>query len=202
MPDGEKSVKLTKEIPLTVEKVQVFNDDKFRDIRMPKAPFNWLLWLILLLAVMLIVGSIIYANRAKLAAGKWSRSAQITDNRPADEIALSQIDALISSGIWEKQQYKVFYLSMSDILREYILRMFSIDVSADTSAELLRRLKSLPQFAPLLTAMRTLLASGDLVKFARAVPSLQIRDRDIVLLRELIKQTAPKTTPQEQEKTL
>lgn len=199
---GAEPVQVTKEVPLKVEKVSVFKDNEFRDIRAPKAPFNWLLWLLLILAAALIVGAVVYANRARLAAKKLAGAREITDNRPANVIALSKIDALVSSGLWENRQYKVFYLSLSDIFREYLWRMFGIDVSADTSTELLRRLKTLPQFAPLLTALRSVLASGDLVKFARVIPTIQVRNRDITVLREIIKQTAPKPEPQPQEKTL
>lgn len=201
---GQNPVKINKDVLLDVEKVQVFKDNDFRDIRGPKAPFNWLLWFLLFLTALLIIGAVIYANRARMAARRIANLQEPVDNRPANEIALSKIDALVNSGLWEKQQYKLFYLTMSDILREYLWRMFGIDVSADTSTELLRRLKMLPQFAPLLTALRSLLASGDLVKFARVIPTIQIRNRDIVLLREMIKQTAPKPAPepQSQEKTV
>lgn len=197
----KKPVKLVKSVPLKVEKVAVFKDSKFRDIRTGKKPINWGLWLFLLLVTALIIGSVIYANRAKLAAKKIADTG-VPDNRPPNIIALSQIDALVKSGLWERHQYKLFYLTMSDIFREYLWRMFGLDVSADTSAELLRRLKPLPQFAPLLNELRNLLNSGDLVKFARFVPSEQIRNKDILLLVNMIKKTTPAPTTQTQEKPL
>ena len=114
------------------------------------------------------------------------------DTRPGNVIALSKIDALLDSGLWENQQYKLFYITLSDILREYLWRQFHIDASADTSAELLRRVKAMPQMAPLMYQLREFLSSGDLVKFAKAVPSEQIRDKDVKILREIIVETAPK----------
>ena len=107
-------------------------------------------------------------------------------------IALSKIDALLNSGLWEKEEYKLFYISLSDILREYLWRQFKIDASADTSAELLRRVKNMPQMAPFLYQLRDFLSSGDLVKFAKAVPNEQIRNKDIQILREIIVETSPK----------
>lgn len=202
LDNGDKTPeKLVKEIPLNVEKVQTFKDNKFRDIRTRKAPINWGLWLFLLLLAALIIGAVIYANRAKIAAKKLADTAFV-DNRPANVIALSKIDALVKSGLWEKHEYKVFYLTMSDILREYLWRMFRLDVSADTSAELLRRLKQLPQFTPLLNDMRNFLNSGDLVKFAKFEPSEQIRNKDILLLVNIIKKTTPPPADPNKEKPL
>jgi hypothetical protein len=57
----------------------------------------------------------------------------------------------------------------------------------------------MPQFTPLLNDLRNLLGSGDLVKFARFVPTVQIRNKDIELLRTLIKQTTPAAPQQEQK---
>ena len=110
---------------------------------------------------------------------------------------------MLDSGLWENQQYKLFYITLSDILREYLWRQFHIDASADTTAELLRRVKNMPQMSSLMYQLRDFLSSGDLVKFAKAIPSEQIRDKDVKLLREIIVETAPKeltARPQEEEK--
>lgn len=48
------------------------------------------------------------------------------------------------------------------------------------------------QMAPFMYQLRDFLSSGDLVKFAKAVPSEQIRDKDVKILREIIIETAPK----------
>ena len=117
------------------------------------------------------------------------------DNRPAHVIALAKIDALVDSGLWENKQYKVFYITLSDILREYLQRAFGLDVSADTSAELLRRIKTVQPLVPLSQALRSFLSSGDLVKFAKVVPSEQTRNQDVTALREIITQTTPKPVP-------
>ena len=45
---------------------------------------------------------------------------------------------------------------------------------------------------PLMSQLRDFLSSGDLVKFAKAVPSEQIRNKDVQLLRQIIMETAPK----------
>ncbi len=182
------------EIPLTVTPVQLFKDNEFKEIRPPHRPFDWALWLCILLALVALVCLIIWwVRRIKRDNALLNTSI---DNRPAHVIALSQIDALIDSGLWERKQYKVFYITLTDILRNYLERGFGLDVSADTSAELLRHLKAQPNLSAFIQQLRTFLSSGDLVKFAKAVPTEQTRNQDITILRQFIEKTAPKPAPQ------
>ena len=141
----------------------------------------------------------LYAWYKKLHEKQLSVSHAPEDPRPGNEIALSQIDALLDSGLWENAQYKVFYNTLTDILREYLWRQLKIDASADTSAEILARIKTMPKLAPLRAQLRQFLSSGDLVKFAKAVPSLETRNSDIQLLREIIVETSPKELAPAQE---
>ena len=196
--NGEQVAELTREVPLAVQRVEHFPDNVFREIREPKKIFDWMFWVLLFLVAVLVIAAIVYANRSHIGAKKVLHASAPVDNRPPDVIALSKIDALLNSGLWENHRYKLFYITLSDILREYLLRMFRTDVSADTSTELLRRVKGLPPFVPLVSALRDFLNSGDLVKFAQVVPPEEVRNKDIVILRNIIKQTAPKPQPQAQ----
>ena len=182
------------EVPLTVEPVQLFKDNKLREIRPPHRAFDWVLWLCILLALIALVCLIIlWVRRIQEDAARLQTQP---DNRPAHIIALNQIDALVDSGLWEDKQYKLFYITLTDILRNYLQRALGLDVSADTSAELLRHLKTLPDLTAFVQDLRLFLSSGDLVKFAKAVPDEPTRNRDITLLRQFIKQTAPAPTAQ------
>lgn len=184
---------VTMEHPLTVKPVQVFKDKEFKEIRPPKRPFNWALCLCMLLAITALVCLLIWwLRRLKQDATLLSATQ---DKRPPHVIALSQLDALVDSGLWEKKQYKLFYITLSDILRTYLQRAFGLDVSADTSAELLRRIKTNKQLNSFVQDLRSFLASGDLVKFAKAQPSETTRNQDITCLRQFITQTAPKPEP-------
>lgn len=175
---------------IDVTPAQTFPDKNLREIRSPHIPSSWLAWLL----AALLLGALIYVWRywyKRLHEGPRALVQQ-QDTRPGHVIALSKIDALLDSGLWENQQYKLFYITLSDIFREYLWRQFGVDASADTTAELLRRVKNMPQMKPLLYQLREFLSSGDLVKFAKAVPTGEIRDRDVTLLREIITETAPK----------
>ncbi len=178
---------------LTVNPVKLFDDNELREIRPPHKIFNWALWLCILLALFAAICLVIFWVR-RIKKGNTYRLSNPPDNRPAHVIALAQLDALIDSGLWENKQYKVFYMTLCDILRTYLYRRFGLDVSADTSAELLRHIKTTASLLPFSQDIRIFLSSSDLVKFAKAVPTQQTRNRDITLLRNLIEQTTPQPT--------
>lgn len=181
-------------VPVTVTPVKLFNDQELKEIRPPHKLFDWALWLCILLALFALVCLLIWWVR-RMKREQNTLLSTPKDNRPAHIIALSQLDALVDSGLWENKQYKVFYITLTDILRTYLQRAFGLDVSADTSAELLRRIKTQTQLASFVQSLRAFLASGDLVKFAKAEPTEQTRNQDILVLREFITQTAPKPKP-------
>ncbi len=191
---GQPNVTVPVEVPLTIAPVKLFDDNELKEIRPPHRPFDWALGLCIMLALFALTCLLIWWLRRLKKDHALLQNPP--DNRPAHVIALSQIDALLDSGLWEHKQYKVFYITLTDILRSYLQRGFGLDVSADTSAELLRHLKAHPRLHTFTQQLRTFLASGDLVKFAKAVPAETTRNRDITILRELIEKTAPKPTPQ------
>lgn len=184
--------------PLTVQPVQYFKEKTLRDIRPPYIPSNRLIWLLCALVLVLIV----------YFARRWWRDMreerillrQEQDTRPADIIALSKIQILLQSGLWEKAEYKLFYSELDNILREYFWRRFGLDVSSDTSAELLRRARAVAELHTLMTALKEYVQSSDLVKFARLIPSADLMRRDVYDVQTLVKQTAPRPVETKEEK--
>ena len=198
--DGKEISVPAEPLEIDITPVKVFNDTKWREIRSPRVPASWG-WLILLL---LLIGGIAWARRWWQA--RQNRALEIAleeDLRPCDEIALSKIKALLDSGLWEKRAYKIFYITLGEILREYLWRKFQVDASADTTAELLHRVKTIGPMQPLLVPLRDFLNSGDLVKFAKAEPEEAVRNQDVAILREIVRETSsPKPEESEPEKPL
>lgn len=181
----------TDEATWNISNAQTFKKKDLKEIRDPRAPWNWLLWVAVFMGLVLVAALIIWLVLRR--KNKALHIALPQDNRPCDVIALSKLDALVQSGLWERQAYKTFYLTLTDILREYLLKRFGLDTSADTSLEMLRRLKNSHQelITPLLPQLRQFLSSSDLVKFARAVPPEQSRNRDVQTVREVVQKTLP-----------
>ncbi len=184
----------TIQTPITITPVQLFKDKELKEIRSPKRPIDWVLWGCILLALIALICLLVWWIRRVQKDAALLAAEQ--DNRPPHIIALSQIDKLVDSGLWEKKEYKLFYITLTDILRTYLQKAFGLDVSADTSAELLRRIKTKAQFNAFVQGLREFLSSGDLVKFAKAEPTETTRNQDITFLRHFITQTSPKPQPQ------
>lgn len=180
---------VSQEAAIQVQPVKFFKDKELRDIRPPYIPSSWLWLVLILLGIGLFVAGILYFNRRRKQA--LLDPARQEDKRPADVIALSKINSLLQSGLWEKAQYKLFYIELGEILREYFWRRFQLDVSADTSTELLRRTRSVPALTPLYTELRDYLKSSDLVKFAKYIPDETTMQKDVGIVQKTVQQTAP-----------
>ena len=201
LQDAGKTVATTAADPAYIEitPVETFKDKKLREIRPPFIPAGWGTWLLVLLALAVLI-YILRLWRKHAQQKHELRLRQLDDRRPSHVIALSKIEALVQSGLWENKQYKLFYITLIDILREYLQRRFALDVSADTSAELLYRLKTRQNLQPFLPLLRELLAQSDLVKFARVIPQEAQRNEHVRWLREFVDQTTPKPTPETEVK--
>lgn len=188
---------LSEQVQIDVKPVKYFDEQTLRDIRPPYIPSSLLIWLLCLLVLGLIIYFAWYFYKEIQTRARELSHAQ--DNRPADEIALSKIEALLQSGLWERAQYKMFYIELGDILREYFWRRFKQDVSSDTSAELLRRARKIPQLKKLLLPLREYLNSSDLVKFAKVIPAQQTMQQDVGCVRKLVKETTPRPEQAQEE---
>jgi len=187
--DGKTAAQIADTLPVDIAAAKTFNDKKLREIRPPHVPAGWWMWLMWLL-LLAGVGYALYLWRKRRALAAHTLLTR-QDKRPCDQIALSKIDALVDSGLWERRAYKLFYITLTDILREYIWKQFRADVSADTSVELLRRAKNIPAMVPWLVSLRDFLNSGDLVKFAKVEPQETTRNKDVEQLRQIIRGTVP-----------
>lgn len=186
--------------PLHVEvtPVKLFQDSKLREIRAPFIARNWGIWLLVLLVIILLICTLHWWKN-RLQKARLLALGQLEDTRPSHVIALSKIDALLQSGLWENNQYKLFYITLVDILREYLHRRFGLDVSAETSAELLAHIKTQQNLVSFRASLRELLSASDLVKFAKAIPNEAQRNGHILILRTLVEQTTPREAPVKEE---
>ena len=188
------------DVTVKIEPVQLFKDNKMRDIRPPYIPSSWLGWLMVLAALLTLIILIVHILR-RVKHHAEQVSVLKLDRRPAHVIALSKINLLLQSGLWEAQEYKLFYIELGEILREYLWRRFNLDVSADTSAELLRHIRTVPDLTSLYAELRDYLKSADLVKFAKYVPDENTMHKDVGIVQKTIQQTiqAPVPVNEQQE---
>lgn len=200
------SGKVYKTVPAETEIKPVdtgFKDKKLLDIRKPYRPFNyWIfIWIILLTGLLFAVNN--FLKKKVQARGVKKIKELEKDNRPIDVIALDRIDHLLLGGLWQQGSYKYFYSTFIDILKDYISERFSMDAHQCTSKDLLRALKKNPDFKGNLSQLADLQRSADYVKFAKVEPTEAQRDEDIRNLRNIIIDTRPPkidTVPDNKEK--
>ncbi len=138
------------------------------------ALFRWLLWTLIGLALL----TAIYFLVKKFMKAK-DASAEITleDTLPAHEVALLKLKKVKDSKIWQQEnRSKEYHTEITDILREYIERIFEIPAPEMTSEEIIEHLKDLRvNQKETWTGLKQVFQLADLVKFAkwRALPEEQ-----------------------------
>ncbi|ACC98676.1 hypothetical protein Emin_1124 [Elusimicrobium minutum Pei191] len=161
------------------------------DIRGPYRPFDiWFLLKVLIFALLTAFLIILFRklkNRKPVSAPQKSK---VIDNRPLEVKVKARISELLASGLWEAGEYKEFYIELTEILRFYLSKRFSINADVQTTFELLRNIKA-SKAADILDDARAFLNGADLVKFAKLAPSVKNRETDISILNRIIDKTTP-----------
>lgn len=156
------------------------------DIRGPFRPFSILPYILAALLLAGIIWAIIYFKKRKNKPVQLSLTPYEKQERPMHEIALSQLDILTQSDLWEKQEYKLYYSEISDILRQFLAARFNFDAPKMTARELFKKLKTVEGFKFDFNMLKNFQQSLSLVKFAKAIPTEEERDKALITAKEII----------------
>jgi hypothetical protein len=86
-------------------------------------------------------------------------------------IALRELEKLKEEKPWLHQKVKLYFISLSEILRSYIENRFQIMALEQTTDEILRELKATDCEASDHSRLAGILRLADLVKFAKVIPA-------------------------------
>ncbi|MBQ2312994.1 MAG: hypothetical protein II183_02395, partial [Elusimicrobiaceae bacterium] len=156
------------------------------DIRGPFRPFNFLRLVLFMLLFGIILAGIIYIIRRKKHPAPLNLTPYEKHEQPMHEIALSQLDILVQSDLWEKSEYKLYYSEISDILRQFLSARFNFGAQKMTAKELLKKLKTIPDFKFDFNTLKNMQQSISLVKFAKVIPTVEDRDKVLKTAKEII----------------
>jgi hypothetical protein len=176
-----------------VEVVTVGADETgdIRDIRGPLAlPVSVIQVSLLLLA--LVAGLAVALWLLKRWRRRGDEPAVLPDlpARPAHEVALEALDRLEASRLLERGQVKEYHIEVSEILRTYVERRFSVPALEMTTREVAQGLEAVGVHTDTREGLRRFLDRCDLVKFAKVRPDAE-RSRSVLELgRELVRHTA------------
>lgn len=128
--------------------------------------FPWLLVVLLLAAIAWMIKRLIDLNRKSIG----TRSAPEVIE-PAHLIAFRELEKLKNDQLWQKGETKKYYTRLTEILREYIENRYSIFSMEMTTSETLEALvRTGFRKDEYYKALRSVLTSADLVKFAKYRP--------------------------------
>jgi hypothetical protein len=133
--------------------------------------FNWLNLVFIILLVLAIHGIIIliftiYKKYFKRLPDLSSKEMKLL--LPPYVVALNQLDRIKQEKPWQQGRSKEYHTELTDIVREYIERVFNINSMEMTSEEILEHLKNLKVEQKIAyTGLKQILQLADLVKFAK-----------------------------------
>jgi len=124
-----------------------------------------------------------YKNRPKKEILKYDITI------PADIEAIEALKLLENERLWQKGFYKEYYIRLTDILRTYIHRRFSINSFEMTSLEILDSLKNKDISKVAIEILEVIFKISDLAKFAKYQPNADENAKCMSLSIDLIEQT-------------
>ncbi len=165
------------------------NTATLADIKQPvelPASYTWLIWLALavfLVVIALLVLTYIYSKK--------QLSAPSIPARPAHEIAMERLNALIAQNLLETGRVKEFYEKLSYIIRLYIEHRYALKAPERTTEEFLQEATNSSELPDMFKdKLREFLMHCDMVKFAKYAPTTDETTRSVDLARNFIESTA------------
>jgi len=121
--------------------------------------------------------------------------------RPADRIALEELDRIAALQLLGKGLIKELYIQVSDVIRRYIERRYAIGAMELTTWELIEELERTAVPRDHREIFQSFLQECDLVKFAKHIPPTEVRDTLLQRARQLVLSTRIPPRPPLSEKT-
>lgn len=164
---------------LSLQVVQPYQIDtaksKIKDIKpVFSAPLYWwgiirIVLLILLVIALLVVAYFVFRKYFTKKPVLEQKKAQ--PELPAYVIAINKLDKIKDEKLWQKNRSKEYHTLLTDIIREYIERVFEVNSMEMTSEEILEHLRYLKfEQKGAYTSLEQILHLADLVKFAKFEP--------------------------------
>ncbi len=187
----------TNAVIITVEAPNVDMENDIKDIKTVwKIPLTFkevLPYLLILLGLGVFTFVGIYVYR------KWKNKEPLFVFAPKPVIpahieALENLEKLRLKQLWQNSLVKEYYTELTDILRIYIEKDLQIHAIEMTSDELIDAVETsaLTDKSELITLLRHLLPTADLVKFAKSMPLADEHDRCFKDVKQFIELTMPK----------
>lgn len=179
------------EIPLTVGSVDVDlqHPDDFRPPKVPvEGVFEWSSTIFCWSLGVWLAFLVFVVSLWRLAVAKpVTRRIKIIPPTPPQKTAITAIERLRANEK-EGEHQKEYYMALTDVLRTYIVERFGFNAREMTTYEIVDRLRRNGD-AEALDELHSILATADLVKFAKYEASLAESDRALLQAVDYVRTT-------------
>lgn len=182
---------LSNPVSFSIHRVSISQEEDIKDIKPPvRIPLNW--WMIVMWT---LIGLILIAISFYLYKKYFKRKPleQVVQPKrikiPAHVEALSKLDKLNSQQLWQKGFVKDYHSRITEIIREYFEKRFSLPALEMTTSESLNDLAKHPEAINVLHVTGKFLNNADLVKFAKYQPLEQLNEEMMIQAIEIVNTT-------------
>ena len=173
-PDTTNQYKIIEAAPIDIYVNSLLSGEdapELKDIKPPlEFPFDYM-FLYTIIALVVVLAAVAY-----IAYRKWKSKKDTgflfsapPKSRPAHEIALGALKELYNSDLLDRQEFKLFFSKLSEIIRIYLEGRFFISALEETTYEILSDIKDHLDEKDI-RQLTFILEQSDLVKFAKYIP--------------------------------
>ena len=188
--ENQQKVIKTKALPVEIK--SVLNPQKssqdILDIKGISKFNHGLLWYLFFILAVIFLSIVVYLLY-KCIKRKTRKPTQeeIIQAIPPKEYALKQLNDLIALDLVKKGHIKEYYDKLSDIIRFYVSRTYSVDGMEKTTTELYLMLKNkiVPEHN---RELKNYLLNCDFVKFAKLIPTEEEIEKDFNIAKKFIEE--------------
>ena len=145
-----------------------------------------------LLAALLVALAIYGLHRYLEARGRHLKDLfKPAPPEPPHVVAIKALEALHHQKLWQNNKHKLYYSTLTDILRTYIAGRWEVSAMEMTSDEIITAMRNeeLPEKARM--DLTSVLMDADLVKFAKFTPEAEQNESDYTKVYYFVEETKP-----------
>lgn len=193
--ESESEYASSKPLGLVVDRVQVQAESDINPVKdIMNPPFSWaefFYWAGIVLLVLVVLAAVAYI----LMKYVFKKKVTIIPHKeepviPPYVIALRRLEEIKESKAWQSD-IKGFYTQVTDVIREYIDKQFSINAMELTTDQILELTKRNPEFEQVRAMLKDMLQLSDLVKFAKYIPMEDDNNRSMISAFAFVEKTKP-----------
>jgi len=198
-----KTVRTEKPIKIEVKTILPEDAQDIQDIKPPRdieSPFPYrllyyLIGILILLVILILIGLWLYRRR-KSSPGEKPFLPLLSP----EEEAHRAMDELLKTKLLDEGNLKDFYIKLSDILRRYLERRFTIMTFEKTTEEIMEQMeRRVKDDSAVSHKLNPVLREFDLVKFAKWRPSVTEARGHVLKTRSFVDDTTPGEETSESE---